>query len=155
MQAKRANLLFLYLFGTRSYLALSLSLASTVDTALLWCAHYKLPCQDITLTGTCEGFWCVCLCYIWGMRSCECVVYVGRVHAVCVFWCLPAVHSVVKKVAQYMADVLEDSRDKVQENLLANGGTVVFVAQCGSFTPKIKLWLSGWCKGWSTGSKFE
>lgn len=32
------------------------------------------------------------------------------------------VHSVVKKVAQYMADVLEDSRDKVQENLLANGG---------------------------------
>lgn len=34
------------------------------------------------------------------------------------------VRSVVKKVAQYMADVLEDSRDKVQENLLANGGTV-------------------------------
>lgn len=33
-----------------------------------------------------------------------------------------AVRSVVKKVAQYMADVLEDSRDKVQENLLANGG---------------------------------
>lgn len=31
-------------------------------------------------------------------------------------------YSVVKKVAQYMADVLEDSRDKVQENLLANGG---------------------------------
>ena len=31
----------------------------------------------------------------------------------------------VKKVAQYMADVLEDSRDKVQENLLANGGTVM------------------------------
>uniref|UniRef100_A0A672YTP6 V-type proton ATPase subunit C n=1 Tax=Sphaeramia orbicularis TaxID=375764 RepID=A0A672YTP6_9TELE len=31
------------------------------------------------------------------------------------------VESVVKKVAQYMADVLEDSRDKVQENLLANG----------------------------------
>lgn len=29
---------------------------------------------------------------------------------------------VVKKVAQYMADVLEDSKDKVQENLLANGG---------------------------------
>uniref|UniRef100_A0A8C4HH73 V-type proton ATPase subunit C n=1 Tax=Dicentrarchus labrax TaxID=13489 RepID=A0A8C4HH73_DICLA len=28
------------------------------------------------------------------------------------------VESVVKKVAQYMADVLEDSRDKVQENLL-------------------------------------
>uniref|UniRef100_A0AAY3ZWJ4 V-type proton ATPase subunit C n=1 Tax=Denticeps clupeoides TaxID=299321 RepID=A0AAY3ZWJ4_9TELE len=34
------------------------------------------------------------------------------------------VESVVKKVAQYMADVLEDSRDKVQENLLANGGEV-------------------------------
>ncbi|KAA0710491.1 V-type proton ATPase subunit C 1-B [Triplophysa tibetana] len=31
------------------------------------------------------------------------------------------VESVVRKVAQYMADVLEDSRDKVQENLLANG----------------------------------
>lgn len=38
--------------------------------------------------------------------------------------CLLVVHSAVKKVAQYMADVLEDSRDKVQENLLANGGTV-------------------------------
>uniref|UniRef100_A0A8D3CIE9 V-type proton ATPase subunit C n=1 Tax=Scophthalmus maximus TaxID=52904 RepID=A0A8D3CIE9_SCOMX len=35
------------------------------------------------------------------------------------------VESVVKKVAQYMADVLEDSRDKVQENLLANGGNDV------------------------------
>uniref|UniRef100_A0A669BIP2 V-type proton ATPase subunit C n=1 Tax=Oreochromis niloticus TaxID=8128 RepID=A0A669BIP2_ORENI len=34
------------------------------------------------------------------------------------------VESVVKKVAQYMADVLEDSRDKVQENLLANGGNL-------------------------------
>ncbi|XP_060760735.1 V-type proton ATPase subunit C 1-B [Neoarius graeffei] len=31
------------------------------------------------------------------------------------------VESVVKKVAHYMADVLEDSRDKVLENLLANG----------------------------------
>lgn len=40
---------------------------------------------------------------------------------VCVCVC-DAVCSVVKKVAQYMADVLEDSRDKVQENLLANGG---------------------------------
>lgn len=36
----------------------------------------------------------------------------------------------VKKVAQYMADVLEDSRDKVQENLLANGGTVMVATQC-------------------------
>uniref|UniRef100_A0A8D3E021 V-type proton ATPase subunit C n=1 Tax=Scophthalmus maximus TaxID=52904 RepID=A0A8D3E021_SCOMX len=35
------------------------------------------------------------------------------------------VESVVKKVAQYMADVLEDSRDKVQENLLANGVDVI------------------------------
>lgn len=33
---------------------------------------------------------------------------------------------VVKKVAQYMADVLEDSKDKVQENLLANGGKLIF-----------------------------
>uniref|UniRef100_A0A673ZSJ7 V-type proton ATPase subunit C n=1 Tax=Salmo trutta TaxID=8032 RepID=A0A673ZSJ7_SALTR len=32
---------------------------------------------------------------------------------------------VVKKVSQYMADVLEDSRDKVQENLLANGVDLV------------------------------
>ncbi|NXK95633.1 VATC1 ATPase, partial [Formicarius rufipectus] len=42
------------------------------------------------------------------------------------------VESVVKKVAQYMADVLEDSKDKVQENLLANGGkvlTMIYVLQ--------------------------
>ncbi|KAK2498256.1 hypothetical protein MC885_003932, partial [Smutsia gigantea] len=32
---------------------------------------------------------------------------------------------VVKKVAQYMADVLEDSKDKVQENLLASGVDLV------------------------------
>lgn len=31
----------------------------------------------------------------------------------------------VKKVAQYMADVLEDSKDKVQENLLASGGELI------------------------------
>lgn len=37
--------------------------------------------------------------------------------------------SVVKKVAQYMADVLEDSRDKVQENLLANGGNYCLQAK--------------------------
>ncbi|NXV34406.1 VATC1 ATPase, partial [Rissa tridactyla] len=37
------------------------------------------------------------------------------------------VESVVKKVAQYMADVLEDSKDKVQENLLANGGKMLTV----------------------------
>ncbi|NXX42186.1 VATC1 ATPase, partial [Tricholaema leucomelas] len=35
------------------------------------------------------------------------------------------VEGVVKKVAQYMADVLEDSKDKVQENLLANGGKLL------------------------------
>ncbi|TSK28194.1 V-type proton ATPase subunit C 1-A [Bagarius yarrelli] len=33
--------------------------------------------------------------------------------------------SVVKKVAHYMADILEDSRDKVLENLLANGVDLV------------------------------
>lgn len=38
----------------------------------------------------------------------------------------PLWSSVVKKVAQYMADVLEDSRDKVQENLLANGRRFFF-----------------------------
>ncbi|KAK7820152.1 hypothetical protein U0070_003563 [Myodes glareolus] len=35
------------------------------------------------------------------------------------------VEGVVKKVAQYMADVLEDSKDKVQENLLASGGELI------------------------------
>ncbi|XP_064911988.1 V-type proton ATPase subunit C 2 isoform X1 [Columba livia] len=30
--------------------------------------------------------------------------------------------SVMKKIAQYIGEVLEDSKDKVQENLLANGG---------------------------------
>ncbi|KAG7325757.1 hypothetical protein KOW79_010682 [Hemibagrus wyckioides] len=35
------------------------------------------------------------------------------------------VESVVKKVAHYMADVLEDSRDKVLENLLASGVDLV------------------------------
>ncbi|XP_041104633.1 V-type proton ATPase subunit C 1-A [Polyodon spathula] len=35
------------------------------------------------------------------------------------------VESVVKKVSQYMADVLEDTKDKVQENLLANGVDLV------------------------------
>ena len=53
---------------------------------------YKSPCQEITLTGICEAFWCVCM-YVcvkfWGWRSCEhlqdeCTVYSGFVHAVCV-----------------------------------------------------------------------
>ncbi|NWI13229.1 VATC1 ATPase, partial [Crypturellus soui] len=39
------------------------------------------------------------------------------------------VEGVVKKVAQYMGDVLEDSKDKVQENLLANGGKVLIALQ--------------------------
>lgn len=43
------------------------------------------------------------------------LIWLNKAHPVSCF-------SVVKKVAQYMADVLEDSRDKVQENLLANGG---------------------------------
>uniref|UniRef100_A0AAQ5YQR9 V-type proton ATPase subunit C n=1 Tax=Amphiprion ocellaris TaxID=80972 RepID=A0AAQ5YQR9_AMPOC len=43
------------------------------------------------------------------------------------------VESVVKKVAQYMADVLEDSRDKVQENLLANGGNFDLVTYITRF----------------------
>lgn len=30
--------------------------------------------------------------------------------------------SVIKKIAQYIGEVMEDSKDKVQENLLANGG---------------------------------
>ncbi|KFQ55181.1 V-type proton ATPase subunit C 1, partial [Pelecanus crispus] len=43
------------------------------------------------------------------------------------------VEGVVKKVAQYMADVLEDSKDKVQENLLANGVFVKFLLADVSF----------------------
>ncbi|NXN30167.1 VATC1 ATPase, partial [Nycticryphes semicollaris] len=42
------------------------------------------------------------------------------------------VESVVKKVAQYMADVLEDSKDKVQENLLANGGKLNYYRSLGT-----------------------
>ncbi|NWJ01765.1 VATC1 ATPase, partial [Crypturellus undulatus] len=43
------------------------------------------------------------------------------------------VEGVVKKVAQYMGDVLEDSKDKVQENLLANGGKVLIAKPFQSF----------------------
>lgn len=50
--------------------------------------------------------------------------------------------SVVKKVAQYMADVLEDSRDKVQENLLANGGNRRRSPQ--SLARKKKVNIYGW-----------
>lgn len=35
------------------------------------------------------------------------------------------VEGVVKKVVQYMVDVLEDSKDKVQENLLVSGVDLV------------------------------
>lgn len=30
--------------------------------------------------------------------------------------------SVIKKIVQYIGEVMEDSKDKVQENLLASGG---------------------------------
>ncbi|NWU61922.1 VATC1 ATPase, partial [Pterocles burchelli] len=43
------------------------------------------------------------------------------------------VEGVVKKVAQYMADVLEDSKDKVQENLLASGGKVLTIICVNNF----------------------
>lgn len=58
--------------------------------------------------------------------------------------------SVVKKVAQYMADVLEDSRDKVQENLLANGGNLCLHNQGASQKNKsicftaIKVYKNGY-----------
>lgn len=42
--------------------------------------------------------------------------------------------SVIKKLAQYIGEVLEDSKDKVQENLLASGGrpykTIMFLKCC-------------------------
>ncbi|NXP49286.1 VATC1 ATPase, partial [Heliornis fulica] len=51
------------------------------------------------------------------------------------------VEGVVKKVAQYMADVLEDSKDKVQENLLANGGHCVTDVVLEIYFMEIKLYL--------------
>ncbi|KFV06900.1 V-type proton ATPase subunit C 1, partial [Pterocles gutturalis] len=50
------------------------------------------------------------------------------------------VEGVVKKVAQYMADVLEDSKDKVQENLLASGGkvlTIICVNHFGNYSSSL------------------
>ncbi|NXT19140.1 VATC1 ATPase, partial [Syrrhaptes paradoxus] len=50
------------------------------------------------------------------------------------------VEGVVKKVAHYMADVLEDSKDKVQENLLASGGkvlTIICVNHFGSYSSSL------------------
>lgn len=105
--------------------------------------HYKLLCQEITFTGMCESVWCVrmfvlnlgdeVVVVVWACAGWMCGLRWLCACSLCwhgVFWCLLAVHSVVKKVAQYMADVLEDSRDKVQENLLANGGTVMVTTQC-------------------------
>ncbi|XP_006012217.1 V-type proton ATPase subunit C 1-B [Latimeria chalumnae] len=40
------------------------------------------------------------------------------------------VESVVKKIAHYTTEVMEDSRDKVQENLLANGVDLVTYMTC-------------------------
>ena len=34
--------------------------------------YYKLPCQEIILTGICERFWCVCM---WVMRWCRATVW--------------------------------------------------------------------------------
>ena len=38
-----------------------------------------------------------------------------------VFLCMYVFGRVVRKVAVYLGDVLEDQKDKLQENLLANG----------------------------------
>ena len=35
------------------------------------------------------------------------------------------VEQVMKKVSNYLGDVLEDQRDKLSENLLANGGEIL------------------------------
>lgn len=114
-------------------------LSPSVGTFLLWCASrvatFKIAMPGKYLSKIMQSFWCVNVYVTFGAWGC---VSVQFTLAVCrqfvlfhgVFWCLPTVHSVVKKVAQYMADVLEDSRDKVQENLLANGGTVGFTTEC-------------------------
>lgn len=71
---------------------------------MLWCRFLLL--FNITLSATDESRW----------RKIE------QVNFLIVTFVSFLVFSTVKKVAQYMADVLEDSKDKVQENLLANGG---------------------------------
>lgn len=132
----------------------------TVDTDQLWCAAEQrgknLKCRKyvilkIDLSGNrcnTNTWFCLtylCLCGMWrsgGGHLNVCRMCMWCVLALCVqfvlayysmIWCLLAVHSVVKKVAQYMADVLEDSRDKVQENLLANGGITkcLLIILCG------------------------
>lgn len=44
--------------------------------------------------------------------------------------------SVIKKIAQYIGEVMEDSKDKVQENLLANGGRC---CECGGLNALMLL----------------
>ena len=45
---------------------------------------------------------------------CGLFTYTCNLHCIYIF-------SVTKKVAAYLGDVLEDQKDKLQENLLANG----------------------------------
>lgn len=47
--------------------------------------------------------------------------------------------SVIKKIAQYIGEVMEDSKDKVQENLLANGGGC---CECGGLNVLILFLLA-------------
>lgn len=51
--------------------------------------------------------------------------------------------SVIKKIAQYIGEVLEDSKDKVQENLLASGGrpckTFMFLKCCSCVLISIQI----------------
>lgn len=47
--------------------------------------------------------------------------------------------SVIKKIAQYIGEVMEDSKDKVQENLLANGGRC---CECGDLNALMLLLLA-------------
>lgn len=75
---------------------------------------------------------CVCVCVVKFMSLCNIFIVQHGIQVfflkmvVLVFWFFFLFPRVVKKVAQYMADVLEDSKDKVQENLLANGGKLMF-----------------------------
>lgn len=47
--------------------------------------------------------------------------------------------SVIKKIAQYIGEVMEDSKDKVQENLLASGGTCY---ECGGLNALMLILLA-------------
>ncbi|OWK63339.1 V-type proton ATPase subunit C 2 [Lonchura striata] len=46
--------------------------------------------------------------------------------------------SVIKKIAQYIGEVMEDSKDKVQENLLASGGRCC-ESIAGDYSPNLDL----------------